>query len=42
MLFLPEDFEGTYQAVLEGVQSGEITQEVLDNTVGRILTVKGI
>ena len=42
MLFLPEDFEGTYQAVLEGVQSGEITQDVLDNTVGRILTVKGI
>lgn len=42
MIYMPKDFNKAYQAVLAAVKSGAITQERLDNAVGRILTAKGI
>lgn len=42
MLYVPTGFEGSYNAVLNAVNSGEISAEQLDEAVGRILTTKGI
>ncbi len=40
MLLSPSDFEGAYNAVMEAVQSGEISEERINASVSRILTLK--
>lgn len=40
LLLMPSDFKQAYQAVLEAVQSGRISQERIDASVRRILKVK--
>ncbi|MGN0169684.1 MAG: glycoside hydrolase family 3 N-terminal domain-containing protein [Lachnospiraceae bacterium] len=40
MLYCSGQFEEAYQGVLEAVNAGEISAEMLDASVGRILTVK--
>ena len=40
LLYNPVDFKATYDLVLEAVRSGEIESEVLEQAVGRILTIK--
>ncbi|MGN1158260.1 MAG: glycoside hydrolase family 3 N-terminal domain-containing protein [Agathobacter sp.] len=40
MLYHPGNLEVSYQAVLDAVNSGKITQDRLDEAVGRILSVK--
>lgn len=40
MIYCPENFPDAYQAVLEAVQTGEITESRIDQAVGRILTKK--
>lgn len=40
MVLMPYDFKSAYQAVLEAAQSGTISQERIDESVGRILKVK--
>lgn len=42
MIYMPADFVAAYNAILEAVNSGDITEERLHNAVGRILTEKGI
>ncbi len=42
MIYVSTGFEGSYNAVLSAVNSGEIPAEKLDDAVGRILTTKGI
>lgn len=41
MLLMPEDPVAAFDAVLEAVKSGRITEERLDQSVRRILTLKG-
>ena len=40
LIYVSEGFEEAYEAVLEAVESGEITEEMLCNAAGRILTEK--
>ncbi|MGN0351055.1 MAG: glycoside hydrolase family 3 N-terminal domain-containing protein [Roseburia sp.] len=40
LLYLPEDFKEAYQAVLDAVNTGTISAERIDQSVGRILTQK--
>ena len=40
VVLMPEDLEAAYQAVLDAVNSGEITEERIDESVRRIVTVK--
>lgn len=42
MIYMPADFEEAYQAVLDAVNSGNISEDRLNNAVGRILTAKGL
>ena len=40
IVLMPENFKEAYSGVLNGVSSGEISQEILDEAVTRILAVK--
>lgn len=40
MILMPEDFHGAAQGVLAAVDRGEISEERIDESVGRILEVK--
>ena len=40
LLYCKESFKDTYQAVLDAVNNGAISEKQLDQSVGRILTVK--
>ena len=40
MLLMPEDFEEAYQAILDAVASGMITEERINESVHRILYAK--
>lgn len=40
LIYVTDGFEEAYEAVLTAVESGEITQEMLQNSVGRIITLK--
>ena len=40
MVLMPADFQSAYNGVMEAVEGGEISQERLEDAVGRILTVK--
>lgn len=40
MILMPEDYGEAYQAVLQAVQSGRISEEQLDESVVRILSMK--
>ena len=40
MLLMPEDFEEAYQAVLDAVQEGRISEERIDESLERIYRVK--
>lgn len=40
LVLMPADFQSAYQAVLDAVQSGGITKERLDQSVGRIVELK--
>lgn len=40
LLYCPENFEEAYQAVLDAVYQGEISQERIEESAGRILTRK--
>ena len=42
MIYVSTGFEGSYNAVVEAANNGEISAEQLDDAVGRILTAKGI
>ena len=42
MIYMPADFVKAYNAVLDAVNSGNITEDRLHNAVGRILTAKGV
>lgn len=42
MILMPENFSTAYQAILDAVNRGAISMERLDESVGRILTVKYI
>jgi hypothetical protein len=40
MIYLPDDFEESYTAVLDAINSGDITEERLNQAVGHILSFK--
>ena len=40
MVLMPENLEEAYNAVLEAVKNGEISQERLDDAVSRIIKAK--
>ncbi|MCD8150910.1 MAG: N-acetylmuramoyl-L-alanine amidase [Clostridiales bacterium] len=40
MLLMPENFQSAYEGLLDAVESGEISEERIDESVTRILTVK--
>ncbi|MBR1876117.1 MAG: glycoside hydrolase family 3 protein, partial [Lachnospiraceae bacterium] len=40
LLLKPENFEEAYNALLEAVSSGEITEDRIDDSVRRILSLK--
>ncbi len=40
MLLCPADFEAAYNGVLNAVESGELSEDVIDRAVGRILNLK--
>lgn len=40
MVLMPADFQAAYQGVLDAIASGELTEERIDESVARILTVK--
>lgn len=40
IILMPEDFELAYSGVLEAVQSGEISEDRLDESVSRIIEIK--
>ncbi len=40
MLLMPVDFQSAYEGLLDAVESGEISEERIDESVTRILTVK--
>ncbi len=40
LLYLPADFKAAYQGILDGIKAGKITEERLNQSVGRILTLK--
>lgn len=42
MIYMPYDFATAYDSVLEAVNNGNITEDRLNNAVGRILTAKGV
>lgn len=42
MIYMPANFVEAYNAVLEAVNSGNISEDRLNNAVGRILTEKGL
>ncbi len=42
MIYMPSDFATAYQAVLDAVNNGNISEDRLNNAVGRILTEKGL
>lgn len=40
MLLMPDDFERAYNAVLDAVENGEISQERIDESVKKIIEKK--
>ena len=40
MIYLPEDFETDYNGLLEAVNSGEISEDRIDESLYRICRVK--
>lgn len=40
MILMPADFEATYQGVIDAVKSGRLTEERIDESVGRIVRTK--
>ncbi len=40
MLLMPADFEAAYNGVLNAVETGELTEDVIDRAAGRILNLK--
>lgn len=42
MIYMPADFVEAYNAVLGAVNNGNISEDRLNNAVGRILTAKGV
>ena len=40
MLLCPADFEAAYNGIIEAVNSGELSEDVVDRAVGRILSLK--
>ena len=40
MLLCPADFEAAYNGVLKAVESGELSEDMIDRAVGRILNLK--
>ena len=40
MLYMPEDFNSAYQAILSAVESGEISKERIDESLTRIFMIK--
>ena len=40
LLYLPTDFKAAYQGILDGIKAGKITEERLNQSVGRILTLR--
>lgn len=42
MIYMPYEFEAAYESVLEAAKNGNITEDRLNNAVGRILTAKGL
>lgn len=42
MIYMPYDFETAYTSVLDAVKSGNISEDRINNAVGRILTAKGV
>lgn len=40
ILYMPEDFTEAYQAVVDGVNAGDISENTIHNAVGRVLTEK--
>lgn len=40
IVLMPEDFEEAYTAVLKAVEEGEISEDQIDDTIRRILTLK--
>ena len=40
MLLMPEDFGSAYQGVIDAVNAGTLTEERIDESVGRILKIK--
>ncbi len=40
VILMPEDFYSSYDAILEAVKNGDITEEQIDQSVSKILTLK--
>jgi beta-N-acetylhexosaminidase len=40
MVLMPEDISGAYQGVLSAVSAGSLTENRIDESVGRILAAK--
>lgn len=40
LILIPDDFEATYQGILDAVKANDITEERIDESVKRILTAK--
>lgn len=40
MIYMPEDFESAYQGVLSAIESGEISEERIDESLFRIFKIK--
>ena len=40
MILMPSDFHSAYEGVLDAVESGQITEERIDESVTRILQTK--
>ena len=40
VIYNPADFKGAYQAVIDGVEAGDIDESLIDSAVAHILTVK--
>lgn len=42
MIYLPADFKGVYEAILNAVNDGTVSEDRLNNAVGNVLTAKGV
>ncbi len=40
MIYMPEDFESAYKGILSAIESGEISQERIDESLSRIFKIK--